>query len=296
MLEDGMIQEDFANQNPCRGQRPWEREPGMRLAGIIFMAALLWAQAPPALEAQDAVSLGELTWTEVRDALARGKTTVIIPTGGTEQNGPHMVLGKHNFRVKFTSGEIARRLGDALVAPVMAYVPEGSINPPSGHMRFPGTISIPEEYFAKVVEYAARSFEVNGFRDIVLLGDSGPNQAPLKMVAGNLNREWASRATRVHYIAAYYDDSRFVAWLKSQGVGGDAIGRHAGLSDTSLLLPVYPAGVRRDKLAPGNPGGASGVVWDPRGASAAFGEKGLSLAITAAVDQIRELRRREPRR
>ena len=74
-----------------------------------------------------------------RDTIAAGKTTVIVPTGGTEQNGPHIVLGKHNYLVKYKAGEIAKQLGNALVAPVMAYVPEGEITPPTGHMRFAGT-------------------------------------------------------------------------------------------------------------------------------------------------------------
>ena len=68
---------------------------------------------------------------------------------------------------------IARALGDALVAPVIAYVPEGAIAPPTGHMRFPGTITTPEDAFEKVLESAARSFKAHGFRAIVLLGDHG---------------------------------------------------------------------------------------------------------------------------
>ena len=89
----------------------------------VCLAGTAFAQAP------DTVFLEELTWTEVRDAVAAGTTTIIIPTGGTEQNGPHMVLGKHNYLVRHKAGEAARRLGDALVAPVMAYVPEGDVDP-----------------------------------------------------------------------------------------------------------------------------------------------------------------------
>ena len=73
--------------------------------------------------AADSVFIEELTWVEVRDAIKAGKTTIIFPTGGTEQNGPHMVLGKHNFIVKHAAGEIARRLGNALVAPVLTAHP-----------------------------------------------------------------------------------------------------------------------------------------------------------------------------
>src|SRR5258708_7216627 len=71
------------------------------------------------------IFIEELTWTELRAAVNAGNTVALIPTGGTEQNGPHMALGKHNVIVRYTAGEIARRLGDTLVAPVMPYVPEG---------------------------------------------------------------------------------------------------------------------------------------------------------------------------
>ena len=153
----------------------------------------------------------------MRDAIKAGKTTIIFPTGGTEQNGPHMVLGKHNFIVKHAAEQIARRLGNALVAPVLAYVPEGDIDPPSGHMRYPGTISLPDDVFSKVTEYAARSFRANGFKDIVLIGDSGGNQKALQSVASSLNKEWAKTDVRVHFVSEYYNESPFREWLQGQG-------------------------------------------------------------------------------
>ncbi len=147
----------------------------MRFVFVILVVGFL----PEVVLSQDleTVFLEDLTWTEVRDALSVGTTTVIIPTGGTEQNGPHMVLGKHNYLVQYKAGEVARRLGNTLVAPVMAYVPEGDIDPPSGHMRFPGTITTPPEVFEQVLEFAARSLKQHGFLDVALLGDSGGNQS-----------------------------------------------------------------------------------------------------------------------
>src|SRR4026209_491852 len=130
------------------------------LIALTCLAVLVPTAARP--EAPDTVFLEELTWTEVRDAIRAGKPTIIIPAGGTEQNGPHMALGKHNARVKVLSERIARGLGDALVAPVIAYVPEGAIAPPTGHMRFPGTITVPEAAFEKVLESAARSLKAHG--------------------------------------------------------------------------------------------------------------------------------------
>src|SRR5262245_1419883 len=118
----------------------------------LLVAAFLCFAGAASAQIPDTVFLERLTWDEVRDLMAAGKTTIIIPTGGTEQNGPHMAIGKHNVRIAANSENIARRLGNALVAPVVAYVPEGTIDPPSGHMRFPGTISIPDPVFRPVLE------------------------------------------------------------------------------------------------------------------------------------------------
>ena len=253
----------------------------------ILIATMLWGMSTTVI-AQDSVFLEQLTWMEVRDAIRAGKTTVIIPTGGTEQNGPHMILGKHNVRVTLMAGEIARRLGNALVAPTMAYVPEGNIDPPSGHMLFPGTITLPPEHFAKVVEFAARSLKVAGFTDILLIGDSGPNQAPQKQVAEMLNQEWATTPTRVHHLNKYYSGTGFDAWLATQGAKSE--GGHAHLSDTSLQLAVDPSGVRLSLMAPGRWGDGTGVLGDPTRATAEFGKKGLELTAEAAVKQFGELR------
>ncbi len=256
---------------------------------IVCAALCLLVSSAVSAQGPDTVFIEELTWTEVRDAIKAGKTTIIFPTGGTEQNGPHMVLGKHNFIVRHAAEQIARRLGNALVAPVLAYVPEGNIDPPSGHMHYPGTISLPDDVFGKVAEYAARSFRANGFKDIVLIGDSGGNQKALQSVATSLNKEWAKTDARVHFVSEYYKESPFREWLQGYGEKREDIGTHAGIVDTSQLMVVSPNGVRRDKLAPGGDPNVTGVVGNPARASVAYGKKGLEMKIDAAVAQIRKL-------
>lgn len=255
----------------------------------LFITICFYLLISLSAQAADSVFIEELTWVEVRDAIKDGKTTIIFPTGGTEQNGPHMVLGKHNFIVKHAAGEIARRLGNALVAPVLAYVPEGNLNPPSGHMQFPGSITLPEEHFIKVTEYAARSFRVNGFKDIVLIGDSGPNQKGLQAAAALLNKAWAGSDVRVHYIGDYYHSPAFNQWLRSQGETAESIGTHAGIEDTSELMAINPDYIRKDKLAPGGDFKITGVSGNPARASVAYGKQGLEFKIAAAVAQIRRV-------
>src|ERR1700727_3006537 len=144
------------------------------VARLLLLPLLLLSFAPFAYsEERPSIFLEDLTWTELRDEIGTGKTTIIIPIGGTEQNGPAMALGKHNRRVRLLCARIALSLGDALVAPVIAYVPEGSLSPPSAHLRFPGTIGVPEAAFETILEYAARRFKLHGLKDIVFLGDHG---------------------------------------------------------------------------------------------------------------------------
>jgi creatinine amidohydrolase len=239
-------------------------------------------------EAPDTVFLEELTWTEVRDAIRAGKTTIIIPAGGTEQNGPHMALGKHNARVKVLSERIARGLGDALVAPVIAYVPEGAIAPPTGHMRYPGTITAPDDAFQKVLESAARSFRAHGFRHIVLLGDHGSTQAGQRAVAARLNREWGGSGPRVHAIGEYYRaaETEVPQLFRTRGYRDAELGRHAGLADTALMLATDARLVRTDRLHPAREG--DGVDGDPTRATAELGRAGADLIVSRTIDAIRK--------
>ena len=257
----------------------------MRLA--VPAIALCLSLCAPALQAAPAsVNLQDLSSTEVRDALRDGTRTIIIPVGGTEQNGPHMALGKHNFRAQALAARIATELGHTLVAPVLAYVPEGRISPPTEHMRYAGTISVPDEAFRAVLDGAARSLAQHGFTDIVLIGDSGNYQASLKAVAEKLNRDWKGKPMRAHHVAAYYDAGQapYVQLLRERGLSEAQIGRHAGAADTSLMLAVDASKVRPDKAA----AQAEGVSGDPTRASAELGRLGTDLMVQQTVAAIRQ--------
>lgn len=170
----------------AEAQRAFERE----MAAARPMAAV------------NTVWLEELTWMEIRDALRAGTTTAIIATGGIEQNGPYLALGKHNYILDGACEGIARKLGNALCAPIVKLVPEGDIEPPSGHMRYPGTISVREETFQAMLTDVAMSLAAHGFTDVVFIGDSGGNQRGMEAVAQALNARWTD--ARAHFIARYY--------------------------------------------------------------------------------------------
>ena len=274
--------------------------PGVRrqIRASAGLALLVWAMlgpAPTALAAGPAASAGlmldGLTWTEARDRIAAGHTTILLPIGGTEQSGPHMVLGKHNVRVQALAGQIAQALGQTLVAPVLAYVPEGSIDPPAAHMRFTGTLSIPEAAFEAVLESAARSFKRHGFKAVVLLGDHGGYQKSLERVAAKLNREWGRAGCQVIALTEYYRASQagHAELLAARGFSKAEIGTHAGLADTALALAIAPSLVRIDLLAQAAKGGeAPGVYGDPRRATAELGQIGVDRIVEASLAALRK--------
>jgi creatinine amidohydrolase len=251
-----------------------------------------WLLAAGAVSAFGAgpVQLEQLTWTEVRDRLAAGATTVLVPIGGTEQSGPHLALGKHNVRVKVLSERIALQLGDALVAPVLAYVPEGRVAPPTAHMRWPGTISVEEPTFEAIVAQAARSLRQHGFRTVVLLADHGDTQKNIRQVAEKLNREWGAQA-RALALVEYYRvaQTEHPDALRARGFSAAEIGRHAGLADTALALAVDPSLVRADAMAAA-PKPGDGTDGDPRRATAELGRIGTERIVAVSVAAIRAQR------
>jgi len=256
------------------------------------------AQAQAQISASS-VFVEQLTTQEVSVALKAGKTTVIIPIGGTEQNGPHMAIGKHNTRARALAGQIAAVLGNALVAPVLAYTPEGNIDPPTEHMGFAGTISIPDDVFSGLLLGAARSFKKHGFTDIVLLGDSGNYQKLLAAVAAQFNREVAKGGSstpfvpfaRMHFVADYYRATQgpYIAALKARGLSAAEIGTHAGSADTSLLMAMDVSMVRPERFAEAATAGwRGGTLGDPRASSAANGQLGLDAVVKITVEAIKK--------
>ena len=253
---------------------------------FISLGATTLGQSFAKPKPQTELWIERLTWNEVASLVADGHHTVIVPTGGVEQRGKHVVLGAHNKVVAAASERIARKLGQTLIAPVISFVPEGDIDAQSGHMAFSGTISVREKTFRALLEDTCRSLAAHGFTRIVLLGDSLGNQAGHEAVATKLNREL--QGASILNIPEYYSDNGQVDWLTQQGYSKESIGGHAGIRDTSEMMFVDASGVR--ELVRKQPGqrlsdGVSGAYWK---ASSTLGEKLLALKVTRAVEAIRQ--------
>lgn len=228
------------------------------------------------------VWIEDLTWTEVATLQAQGFDSVLIPTGGTEQNGPHLTIGKHNKIVKYTAEAIAREYGGTLVAPVLSYVPEAP------HALFPGTVDIGESLFEPVVEAAASAFLQQGFDTVLLIGDSGGNQAGLQRAADRVLAKFPQGSKRVLYLGDYYNDDEQREFLRAEGFTDLQIGSHAGLMDTSELMAIDPTSVRLpDKVMRLN--GPPGHDGDWQSATEGIGNKLLEIKVQSAIRQLRRV-------
>lgn len=258
------------------------------VGAALITANLMWVQQTP--DPTNDLFLEHMTWPEVHAALEDGYRTIIIPTGGTEQNGPHVTLGKHNFVVEYASREIAEQLGNTLIAPVIRYVPEGDVAPnPTGHMQWPGTISLPEPVFQQVLEATIRSLASHGFKEILLIGDSGGNQAAQSRTATSTSLELATTGVIVQHVSDYYEKNGQIAFLEEQGFSAEQIGNHAALRDTSELMYVNADEVGRSR-APVPPGWSAGFDGQPDLATREIGKLMVQLKVNAALTQIQRRR------
>jgi creatinine amidohydrolase len=167
------------------------------------------------IEALDTVWIEEQTWMETRDAIKAGKTTVIIGSGGLEKNGPYNANGKHNYVLRSTCDAIARKLGNALCAPIVTMEPGNPENP----NITPGAVFITQDTFRAVLRDMSTSLKTMGFKDIVMIADSGGNVTGMTEVAKELNAKWNGNPARAHYVTEYYtQDIWSFDYLKTLGI------------------------------------------------------------------------------
>lgn len=200
----------------------------------------------------DTVFIDEMTAGEVAAALRSGFTSVIVATGGLEQNGPNVVTGKHNVVLRATTEAIARKHGRMLVSSIVQFVPEGQIDPPTGHMNFPGTISVRQETFEALLTDICSSLRQHGFKKIYLIGDSGGNRMGMENVAQALHQEWKDDGVHIAHISEYYStDMWSFNYLKELGytqlpdkATASRNNVHTDLHYESIMAVIDPSSVR----------------------------------------------------
>jgi creatinine amidohydrolase/Fe(II)-dependent formamide hydrolase-like protein len=242
---------------------------------------------PRPIDAVDTVFIEDMTWMEVRDAMKAGKDTVIVATGGIEQNGPYLVAGKHNIVLRATTDAIARKLGRALVAPIVGFVPEGAIDPPTEHMKYPSTVSVSQDTYERLLTDICSCYRSHGFKHVILIGDSGGNQTGMKLVADRLNMKWRAGSTRAYYIPEYYDYAEVKTWLESQGVRQADEGLHDDFAITAIMMTVDASSVRAKQRMAAGKFRINGVDLAPTEKTIEWGKKIVDLRANKTVDAIR---------
>jgi creatinine amidohydrolase/Fe(II)-dependent formamide hydrolase-like protein len=244
------------------------------------------ADAPNPLPAASTVWLEEMTWMDVRDALKAGKTSIIISTGGIEPNGPWLVTGKHNYVLHANCEAIARKLGNALCAPIIKHVPEGDIEKKTGHMASPGTITMREDTFRAVLRDTAESLQAHGFKTIIFIGDSGGNQPGQKAVAEELTTKWAGKALALH-IPEYYDYNGVAEYMKGHGiVDGKSDNMH---DDPIITLNMFiddPNSVRFNERVKAGKATINGVSVADKAKNTALAKQIVEFRATKTVEAI----------
>ncbi len=267
------------------------RKFGSVLAIASLLPSFVAAQSPAPdkprpIPIRDSVFIEDLTWMEVRDLIAAGKTTALVASGGVEQNGPYLVTGKHNVLLRGTTEAIARDLGNALVAPILKLVPEGDFDPPTGHMRYPGTVGLSEETFRAVLRDVARSLRASGFSHIVFLGDSGGNQAGMKAVAEEMHAAFGG-SPGVHFIPEFYDVMGLRNWLSENGIKEEPEGIHDEFAMSSMMAAVDPDSIRTAERRQAGLFRINGVDLDPLDETVAWGLRLFRYRSSVTVPAIR---------
>jgi creatinine amidohydrolase len=262
------------------------------------------ASPRPAVPATEPlVEFEMMTWPEVKQALAAGKTTALFYTGGTEQRGPQNVNGGHNLMGRATVRAIALKLGHAIAMPVLPYTPNNA------SATLPGTIGLTNEILAAILERVTEQAIVTGFRNVVLMGDHGGGQGNgagnvYRSVAEKLDAKYAPQGIHVYYCDDVYTKAAadFDAYLKEKGFPASS---HAGIPDTSEMIylgeglgwvrmdqlptavgDTLPRGAARD---PNVPRVNNGITGDGRRSTAELGKMVFDMKVDYAVKQIRSM-------
>ena len=268
-----------------------QSQQGMSAEERAHHVQTMMATANP-LEPSTSLWIEELTYMEVRDRITAGYMTAIIPTGGIEENGPFLATGKHNVILRSLCPAVAAELGNALCAPIVQFVPEGAFDPPSGAMLFPGSFTLRDETYVALLEDIGNSLRIQGFRNIVLIGDSGGNQRGMAAAADSLNDQWQGSGVSAHFVIEFYTPG----WEETEdyteeqlGVAeGESDGHHDDIWVTAMMMVTDPDSVRYEQRVAAGLASINGVDISNLDATVALGRKMIEFRAGYSAKAIRD--------
>lgn len=264
------------------GQTPEQREAAAKTAYEAEAAVVR------PIAARDSVWIEEMNYLEVRDAMKAGKTTALIMAGSTEQNGPYMAGGKHQYAMRLVGEAIARKLGNALIAPL---IPMEAGNPENKYLEW-GSIYFTAETFQAVVRDMANSLKSQGFKNVILLGDSGGNTAGLRAVAAELGPKWGDNA-RIYHVPEYYN------WTNRGGVRDFVVnqlgipenqseGVHDEYGLSAVMMAADPKIILFDERVKAKKATINSISLEPKARTIENGKKIVEFRATVGVDAIKK--------
>jgi creatinine amidohydrolase/Fe(II)-dependent formamide hydrolase-like protein len=265
-------------QTPAPPQRPVASVNTQPRVDVLGM--------PRPIDMHDSVWIEDLTMLEVRDQIKAGKTTALILTGGIEENGPYLTTGKHNNVLRVTGDSIARALGDALVAPIVTLEPG---NPE--RVRTPGTVLLSPETYRAVMTDMAVSLKTQGFKTIVLLGDSGGNQKPMQEVADALNAKWKGdpSGARALFVPEYYNYGEVEKFEQEVlGIHEQLEGLHDDYYISAIIAVHDPNGIRMPERVKASKFAINGISLAPIAKTVENGRKMVAFRTEKTVAAIRK--------
>ncbi len=271
----------------------------MRLNPVMSLLLLPASLAAAQGSSEPLVEFENMTWVEVKSALAAGKTTALYYTGGTEQRGPQNTNGGHNFMARATVKALALALGNAIAMPVLPYTPNNA------SATLPGTIGLTDEILSAILERLSEQAIATGFRNVVLMGDHGGGQPGVyAQVAEKLTSKYAAQGIKVIYADSIYAPAQddFEKQLRAEGYPPSG---HGALFDTSYMIyacgaacvrmdllkdalgdPVRVRGQPRDTTTPRK---NNGITGDARRSSRELGERLFRMRIEYGTRQINRM-------
>ena len=252
----------------------------------------------------ETVLMEKMTWPEIKQAMETGKYTAILVAASIEQHGPHLPTATDTIIGYALADAVARKLGNALVAPVIR--PALSRH----HIDFAGTITLRLPTFVKVLEEYCFSLKAHGFKRIVLFVSHGGNTDALKAFTPSIAKKVGPEIQLLFVYCLKKNINAMQEQLTQKGITPGKAGVHSGFSETSIMLMLRPELVNMDKAAPGltdeafyqpeNIGKSqissfihgiksqteNGILGDPTGANADIGKKIFDAKVNDIVSEI----------
>ena len=253
----------------------------------------------------DSRNFAYLNWKKV-EALPKDATLLVLPTAAIEQHGHHLPLATDTLINNLLLGKALEKLSDDLPVYALPPVCYGKSNE---HIGFPGTLSVSAATFMAVVRDIGASVATAGFKKLVIYNTHGGNSSLVDVMARDLRAEFGLRTF------ALYGSAGFAFEGVSEQERG--YGFHAGEIETAFLLSAMPEFVDKsaytvnyiaqvDKpelLKPENASAtfawltrdiaASGVMGDPRPATAENGARWAEQAATRIAAALEAMARYE---